>query len=105
MYTPTTKYVPNTNLIGKIEISYDQLVNLFGQPLRTCFVEPDGYKTSVEWRITDGIDTLFIYNYKTSKLYDPDGLETNDMTDWHVGGLNEAQFIKFKEVLDNVQSN
>jgi hypothetical protein len=72
-------------LIGYVDVSYSTLVKVFGEP-----VESDGYKTDAEWQILFEDKTYAtIYNYKDGKNYcGDDGLETLDITDWHIGGTS-----------------
>ena len=83
-----------TSLTGYITSSYQQLVEVFGEPGS----KTDGYKTDAEWLIELTNDehaithVLTIYNYKDGKNYlKADGLNTTDITEWHVGSkTNDA---------------
>ncbi|MEO5349615.1 MAG: hypothetical protein H7836_08215 [Magnetococcus sp. YQC-3] len=78
--------VNSSSLKGYIIYTYSKLVELFGKP-RDC---TGGYKTDAEWYIEweDGVVST-IYNYKTGKNYLGDeGLEVEEIMDWHVGGYN-----------------
>jgi hypothetical protein len=68
--------VTGTCLQGKINTSYDRLVELFGKPTQ---LEADG-KVQVEWvmKFTDGT-LATIYDWKENQI--PEGV-----TEWHVGG-------------------
>jgi len=72
-------------LQGYINISYDRLVEAFGEPINN-----NGYKVDPEWVIefADGkVGTL--YNYKDGKNYQGvNGLATEDITEWHIGGTS-----------------
>jgi len=77
-----------TSLTGYINGSYNELTDVFGEPT----AETDGYKTDAEWLIElindEGeVEHVFtIYNYKDGKNYcGADGLNVQDITDWHVG--------------------
>lgn len=72
-----------TCLRGHIDISYDELCAVFGTPTLS-----DGHKTDAEWIIVLDDETVAtIYNYKDGRNYlGPDGLDTQDIRDWHIGG-------------------
>jgi hypothetical protein len=76
-----------TSLINIFSFDYSTIVNTFGYP-----DEGDGYKTDAEWSIElDNGDVVTIYNYKDGKNYnDHDGLEVEEITNWHFGGNNEG---------------
>ena len=85
------KHNPNLNtngtgLVGYIDITYKELVNVFGEPGKG-----DGYKVDAEWNIkTPNGLIATIYNYKTGKNYLGDkGLNVEDITKWHIGGKND----------------
>jgi len=75
--------VVGTSLIGEIDVSYKQLVKVFGKPDKG-----DGYKTEAEWRLKFEDGTIAtIYDYKSGKSYDPEyGLPVEKIRDWHIGG-------------------
>jgi hypothetical protein len=77
-----------THLQTEIDVSYAQLVARMGEPN----VEADGYKVDAEWLvITPDGEVLTVYNYKTGKNYlGKDGKAVEDITDWHIGGKDEA---------------
>ena len=83
-----------TSLQGIIQIDYDALVKVFGEP--HC---DDGYKTDAEWGFDfDGVIAT-IYNWKNGKNYcGTDGLETKDIVKWHIGGFNNkaVEVVKYK---------
>lgn len=85
-----------TCLQGYVEVSYDKLVEVFGQP---TFDETSGDdKVDFEWclKFDDGVDAT-IYNWK-----DYDGgltaLSTPDYQ-WHIGGRNAIAVSNVLEVL------
>ena len=88
-HNDTNKWMASgTSLQGYIVVSYDTLVELFGEP-----TEGDGYKTDAEWTIKweDGTVTT-IYNWKNGKNYNSEeydgdgGTFTEEIVDWNVGG-------------------
>ena len=78
-------------LVGKIDMCYSTLVELFGEP--DCF---DNYKTDAEWVVKFGDNVFCIYNYKTGKNYLKEyGEETENLTHWHIGGnVSPNEFIE-----------
>lgn len=72
-------------LQGQVSVTYACLVRVFGQP-------KEGFgKTDAEWVVLFADGTIAtIYNYKDGKNYNgDDGLPTNEITEWHIGGQNE----------------
>lgn len=65
-----------THLVDSIWISYQDLVSVFGQPLKG-----DGDKTQVEWHMQwpDGV-VATIYDWK---MY---GVKPEDIMEWEIGG-------------------
>ena len=94
-----SKLIRGSGLAGYVECTYKQLVDLFDEPT----IKTDGYKTSAEWHIEVRHDgeikgVVAIYDYKTHKNYREDGLETQDITHWHLGAKNNwmaAELIAF----------
>ena len=75
-----------THLVGGAEVSYAKVVEVFGKP----GTETDGYKVDAEWQVLTPEGVATIYNYKDGKNYNgDDGLETKEITDWHIGGHTE----------------
>ena len=85
-----------TSLVGYITVSYEKLVNTFGEPNNS-----DGYKVDAEWDIKFADGTIAtIYNWKNGKNYiGCDGTDVEEITDWHIGGVNELSKIKVEEIL------
>jgi hypothetical protein len=85
-----------SSLMCYIEIGYDELVEMIGEP--NC--ENDGYKVDAEWRLEfDGVFHT-IYNYKDGKNYcGAEGTDVEFITDWHIGGNDEEKAKEFKEFL------
>ena len=94
-----TTNVGGTFLRGYIKASYEQLVKTFGEPH-----DPDGdnYKTDVEWAFEFADGTIAtLYNWKNGKNYlgEAEGLELNDIYEWHVGGFSDKAVAKLLEKL------
>ncbi len=77
------------SLIGYLEISYSELVDILGEPNS----EGDCYKTDAEWDILYDGTPFSIYNYKDGINYNGEieGIPTECITEWHVGGENEKK--------------
>ena len=94
-----TTNVGGTYLQGYIRANYKQLLKAFGEPH-----DPDGdnYKTDVEWAFEFADGTIAtLYNWKNGKNYlgEAEGLELNDIYEWHVGGFSEKAVAKLLEKL------
>jgi hypothetical protein len=81
-----SKHIVGSGFAGHLTCSYQHLVNCFGEPM----LPTDGYKTSAEWHIEITHDdelkgVVAIYDYKQCKSYSRDGLDTEDITEWHLG--------------------
>jgi hypothetical protein len=86
-------------LIGYIDCSYADLVKVFGEPT----AERDGYKVDVEWEFDNKIS---IYNWKDGKNYlGDDGMEVEDITDWHIGGTTKTHVIRIVDALKEAGVN
>lgn len=85
----------NMYLQGYIDISYKELVEIFGEPNGLG----DGYKVDAEWILKyDNEYPISIYNYKNGKNYcGADGYDVEDITDWHIGG-SESRAV---EIIEN----
>ena len=85
-----------THLQGRVEVSYEKLVGIFGEPM-----EGDEYKVDAEWLLEFEDGTVAtIYNYKDGKSYDAiGGLETEYIVDWHIGGMENKVVSRIKELL------
>jgi hypothetical protein len=79
------KLVNGTSLRGYVKCDYKTLIETFGEPDHEC----DGYKIDRQWILKFGDGTVAtIYNYKNGKNYlgPQQGLEPEDIKEWHVGG-------------------
>lgn len=78
-----------TYLIGRTIATYQELVDLFGEPTRG-----DPTKTDAEWhiRFADGTVTT-IYNWKNGRAYmGPAGLPKELIGVWNVGGETDRSY-------------
>lgn len=80
----TNKDVCGTCLQAYLQISYADLVRIFGRQ----HSKGDGYKTDAEWRFKFADGTIAtIYNYKDGRSYlGRKGLAVKNIANWHVGG-------------------
>ncbi len=91
-----TDKIGGTSLQGIVQVDYDTLVKIFGEPHYD-----DGYKTDAEWRFDFGGITATIYNWKNGKNYrGTTGLETKDIRTWHVGGFNDTAIEVVQKALN-----
>ena len=68
---------------GAVDISYADLVRVFGEPNRG---ESADQKVLVEWVLRTPVGVATIYNYKSGVNWTARGLEAKDIYDWHIGG-------------------
>lgn len=96
----SSKDIINTSYKGEIDISYDKLVKIFGNPHHN-----DGYKTEAEWMLKFKDGTIAtIYDYKEGKSYNgPSGKKVEDIRDWHIGGFSIAAVIRVKDAIKDFQ--
>ncbi len=96
-FTVVEEFFPGTYYQGSLDISYDRLVQTFGEPtpVNNC------RKVDVEWNILfeDGTPAN-IYNYDSG--YDAigsEGLPVQQIEDWHVGGYGQNGYYLVKDIL------
>lgn len=81
--------------LGSFHVSYEKLLKIFGEPL------PGSSKTDAEWTIQfdDGL-VATIYNWKDGRNYlGEDGMDVEDIIDWHVGGKSTEVFNRLTSLL------
>jgi hypothetical protein len=67
--THNPRFTNATGEIGRMSASYDDLVELFGEPDES----PDEYKISTEWCLVDSLGRYCsLFDWKQTNLYDPD---------------------------------
>jgi hypothetical protein len=88
--------IEGTSYQGEIVARYEELVHCFGKPM-----DGDGYKTDAEWHVQfDAGDTVSIYNWKNGRNYmGDDAPETEDITEWNIGGRNAEAVALIAEVI------
>lgn len=84
-----------THLQGYIDVSYEHLVQMLGEP-----TGGDGYKVDAEWYVRFKDDTIAtIYNWKDGRNYnDGRGFDVEDITDWHIGGFDKIAVLKVNQL-------
>lgn len=103
--TNDSSKIIGTSLTGYLEVSYQTLVELFGEPN----AKVDGYKTDAEWHLSvkapgEPKSFLTIYNYKNGKNYcKEDGLRVEDIKLWHVGSRGKAEYWNLEEYVTDHQ--
>jgi hypothetical protein len=50
----------------------------------------DDYKSMAQWDLSTPEGDVEVYDYKVGKCYDSNGLEREQITDWHVQGSSAA---------------
>ena len=82
-YWPTN----GSSLKGEIEITYKELIEKLGEPSKEW---GDSYKSDCEWVLSTPEGIATIYNWKDGRNYlGNNGLNVEDITNWHIGGHNE----------------
>ena len=85
-------------LNGHVTVSHAKLVDLLGEP------DIDGDKVDAEWAVSFKGKTFAIYNYKTGKNYlGAEGLKTEDITNWHIGGEDKKIAAELISLIDSVE--
>lgn len=93
------KATSGTSLKDKIYgVTYDQLVDKFGEPSYTPQDSGDG-KVNFEWVFEFGDEIFTIYDWKSpSEEFAKDLVGTKEGTPWHVGGKSYAgDFVDYIE--------
>lgn len=82
--------IGGSSLRGYVQASYDRLVEVLGPPAEAW----DSYKSRVEWYVVfaDGV-AASVYDYKDQHI------PLRGMTEWHVGGKDQASHDRIREVL------
>jgi hypothetical protein len=89
-----------SSLQGCIDTSYANIVKAFGEP-----TTGDEYKIDAEWNIvfSDGTRAS-IYNWKDGVNYcGEQGIPTEKITDWHIGGFNQDAVNRINGVLHLIE--
>ena len=98
-----SKRCTGTSLSGYIHVRYNELVEMFGEPLTGK--DTDEYKVDAEWHLhleshggNEGFVT--IYNYKDGHNYlGGDGKPVSAITEWHVGSKTVEEYHNIQEFI------
>jgi len=89
-------------LIDCIDITYRELVELFGEPHTK---DIDNYKSDAKWSIRFDNVSFSIYNYKDGINYLKDeGTEVEFITNWHIGGEYKSKGVEFIKWIEKNRS-
>jgi hypothetical protein len=92
--------INGSHLQGHVNISYNELVEVFGQP---C--DGDGYKVQKEWVIQFDDGTIAtIYDWKWSEEYNGDGHGTHytQVPEWNIGGFEHNAVIMINRAIQSL---
>jgi hypothetical protein len=88
-----TADVYGTSMQGTINITYNELVRLFGEPP----FDGDGEKVTCEWILDIDGHIVTIYDWK---IYQYD-INVTELTNWHIGGNDGKSVDLLKQVLED----
>lgn len=91
--------IQSTSAQGRLNVSHATLVAAFGQPMPST-----DFKSDAIWNIefVDGT-VASIYNWKNGKRYlGADGIPTQNITDWVVGGHTPRVLSRIRDILGSV---
>ena len=103
-YKKRSSRCTGTCYLGGLDISYDRLVALFGEPFTGK--DTDEYKTDAEWHVNLIIDDepggfVSIYNYKNGRSYGGSSAPAvENINDWHVGGKSVMELYTLKGYIE-----
>ena len=106
LYNKTSKSPVGTSLQQYVNVTYNKLENLFGEPN----AESDGYKVSIEWNLEDNKGrVLTIYDYKETSLYDSTYPTPEEFLlsiketpySWHIGAGDQESAEALKNYIEN----
>ena len=92
-----------THLQGNVGATYQELVEVFGEPTKFNWSSDSDNKVDVQWAIKfDDGTVATIYNYKNGLNYlGAEGKRVNEINMWNVGGHSErAVFLVNEELID-----
>ena len=91
-----TNEVGGTHYQGEIDVSYDKLVETFGEP-----TDGDDYKTQKEWVIKFYDGTIAtIYDWKWGYEYNgEDGTHYTNVPTWNIGGFSKQALFNVMDAL------
>lgn len=84
--------------IGKIECSYEKLIELFGESIGPS---ADNKCSNVWFILLDNGEIVTIYDWKISKLYLKEkGLKPENITQWNVGGKKKEHLLDLQKIIE-----
>jgi len=90
------KDVIGTSLIGYLNLNYDEIKSIFGNPNSNG----DKCKVDWEWLLKLNNTTITIYNWKDGPSYlKRKSIKPSDITDWHVGGNYNYDLVILKDYI------
>ena len=86
-----TSNISGTHLQGNVGATYQELVEIFGEPTRFEWSNESDNKVDAQWAIKFEDGTIAtIYNYKNGLNYlGAEGKRVSEISMWNVGGHNE----------------
>lgn len=86
-----------TSLIGYLNMTYDEIVFIFGNPIR---LKGGDNKVEWEWVFKLNDTVLTIYNWKNGPSYTGKRtIKARDIKDWHVGGRHTYDLKILKDYI------
>ena len=98
-----TSNISGTHLQGNVGATYQELVEIFGEPTRFEWSNESDNKVDAQWAIKFEDGTIAtIYNYKNGLNYlGAEGKRVSEISMWNVGGYDErAVTLVNDEVID-----
>ncbi len=98
-----TSNISGTHLQGNVGATYQELVEIFGEPTRFEWSNESDNKVDAQWSIKFEDGTVAtIYNYKNGLNYlGAEGKRVSEISMWNVGGYDErAVTLVNDEVID-----
>jgi len=101
--------IQHTHKVGDLTATYAELVDALGEPDTSeskGFREIDKYKSDAEWRMRILDTVVTVYNYKNGRNYAKQaGKDTEDITEWSIGGRTEKSATVLRHYLQNVKED
>lgn len=91
----------------EVDMDYAEVVRLFGEPDLVDKDRESGNKVQCQWIISTPYGIATVYNYKDGINYMGmnDGLENEQIRNWHIGAANmEAAEVVEKVLLESLQA-
>lgn len=85
MLKKTDNYI-GTSLQDEVDISFAELVRVFGEP----HTKSEDGKMDAQWAFETPYGTATIYNYKSGPAYNDGMGSVEEIRDWHIGGEDKT---------------